>query len=305
MKTKFLTILFICASSSWSFAQNSFKVVALNGKITNAKNLAIKIGENLSPNDQLVVNAGGYVGLSYSKGGTVQINKAGSYKASELENNLVKSKQSATQKYASLVIGEVVKNTDADMHKNPYKYQKVTGSVERIVSLNGDVASTISSVKFKNKYEIAFDKNDIGEGYVTKIKIMDKEGKSTELTPIESKEELLVLDFEDKKFKDKVSSITVNIEQKEGKFKRAVRFSSPKIGEVEKITAEFENFKKQQKNTELSPAEIKMQEGAFWETKKCQFEAMEAYQEAMKIDQENEVFGVAYDSFLVRNHFKN
>ncbi len=300
MKTNFLTFTLMCFVCGYSYAQNTFKVITASGGNINFKNEktnTLKIGEGINANDQITV--GGYVALSYQKGGTVQISKVGTYKVSELEANLLKSKQSATQKYASLVIGEIVKNGDVDTHKNPYKYQKVTGSVERAIS-SGKKISTFVTKRFKDKYNIALNKEELEA--TCNIKLIAT--SNAEIKSFEQTTETFLVDFNDEKLKTQ-PIVTIEIEAKGKNSARQIIIKKPKAQDVKKVKAELDELKNNNKNAEFSSAELKLQEAVIWENQGFELEAMEAYKEAKNLNEEDEIFTIAYNQFLMRKGFKS
>lgn len=294
MKNIFFTLLGVIALPSVMLAQNSFKVVAIKNAKENLKSSGqmLKVGETIALEEKISIGKNGFVGLSYSKGGTVQINKEGTYKLGDLEKKLISSKQSSTEKYVSLVIGEVVKSGDAN---SPYNQQKVTGSVERALSLNG-AKRVLETKRFKNKYDITLE--NASEGY--KITLISPEG--TQIKSFETKEQNFSLDFSDEKLAKPVQIRVIvqplNVEKQ--KMESGFVFKKQKPAFIEATQKEWDALKNNHKNSELSPAEIKLEEAVFWENKGCDFEAMEAYQEAKNINPDEPMFALAYDEYLKR-----
>ncbi|NJO03983.1 MAG: hypothetical protein HC880_21950 [Bacteroidia bacterium] len=130
--TMLFSVLVLLWGTPELWAQSyTFKVLASSGKST-LDNDQLTVGKSIPASASIKVESQSYLSLVHKSGGTVEIGKAGTYNVNELEKELLaRAKQSTSQRYANYIIGELTKAGDKDIHKNPYKYQNVTGSVER------------------------------------------------------------------------------------------------------------------------------------------------------------------------------
>ncbi|MCU0445220.1 MAG: hypothetical protein MUE85_09910 [Microscillaceae bacterium] len=304
MKTLHSIIYFITffILNSQAFAQDfTFKVIASSG--ASHKNTAgkeenkLKLGSKLVAGDKVVVAPASYLGLTYAKGGTVQISVAGTYSVKDLETKLLNSKKSVTEKYANFIIGEMTKGNGADIHKNPYKYQNVTGSVERGFS---DLVVMLpkNSKTFQNEYKLQWYKVDGNKTFTIKITDFTDELIKT----VETTDTTWVLKWDAPEFKDQ-SSVQVKIIPKEKKLTFLTKYSIERL-ESEDLTG----FQKQFKDFETKEignakdANALLNRAVYLEENEMYIDALYAYTEARKLEPKNEIFEIVYNQFLIRRN---
>ena len=304
-------ILFLIAFFVASFyietisAQGLFKVIASSG--TNIKGgIALKIGSQISGTDAISVGAKSYLGLSYTKGGTVQISVAGSYSAKTLETKLLASQKSVSQKYADFVIGEVSKNGNGDISKNPYKYQGVTGSVER--GLYNPVVLLPSNGEFiGDNYLVAWKKyaGEGGESVSYNIRIENEFGEVALKTSTKDLSYKFEPNAKELAEFDMLKVIVEGVGANGKVIRPSIGF---KIGEYvfnrpdqetkTKLIAKYNAFK-ESVGTEQD-ANTAIQEATFFEENGLIADAFNSYKKAMTLEPSNEIFTIAYTQFLIR-----
>ncbi len=103
----FLTV-FNCTSHSQNF---SFKVLASSNHIFKEENKAKKLlvpGILLFQNENILMDYDGYLCLVNSSNQTIEINKKGTYKVSDLEMRLKKNVDSGPTKFVGFILNEVI-----------------------------------------------------------------------------------------------------------------------------------------------------------------------------------------------------
>lgn len=287
-----LLALFFMASGQTSMAQ--FKVLASSGT-SKINATPAKVGIPVSATDNISVSAQSYISLLHTKsGGTVEISKAGTYQAATLEKELLKKASSSTsQRYANYIIGELTKAGDQDIHKNPYKYSNVTGSVER--GETGDILVLMpkTAPALESEYLIQWNSLPGSTGYILEIRN----------------------DFDDLakviETKDTFALVNLNIPELEGfdiakmqiisandKGATSIFFAltKPEEESFTKIQKEFKSL-----NLSDNPnAGEKLEAAQFFEDRNYIADAIKAYQEAITSDPSFEPFQIAFKQFLIR-----
>jgi hypothetical protein len=273
-----------------------FKVMASSGKSTeNAK--LLKVGAALSANDKITIAPTGqtYLALSYSKGGTIQISKAGTYLIKDLEAKLLASKKSVSQKYADFVIGEMTKSGDVNIHKTPYKYQNVTGSVERSMFKSDLVAMLPTVSKFRAKeYRLAW--HHVMGNKTYQLKIMNEFDEVVKTAEVQDTSFVLKTDTPEL---TESEMIKVFLDTKDVKLKYIVKTTLNRMESQfsEKMETQLAEIKK----TFKEDVNGKLQEALLYEDNGLLLEAMQAYEAAMKAEPVSEIYTIAYNQFLIRN----
>lgn len=278
-----------------------FKVIASSAEKTTpntSQNGSLKIGTRLQTNDKITVSNKGYLALAHNQGGTVQISKAGNWTIKDLEANLAKNQKSLGKKYVDFVIGSVVKNGDVDIHKNPHKFQNVTGSVER--ALEKDLV-----VMLPKTSKIIFEENKIHwhalkgtSNYIIEVK--DAMGDIAKTYEVKD----TMLTFNTKDFKDFSDVMTFRVYSKERLKDKSVKLgeygfvpTSPKAKEA--FLKKHEEFKAENKGNE-NTAHYKLLEANFFEENGYLLDALNAYESAVQLSNNEEVYDVALKQFTIR-----
>jgi hypothetical protein len=294
----FFSLVLIISITSYSYAQDyTFKVIASSGSSATQSGAALKVGSKLQNADKVVVKDKSFVGLSYAKGGTVQISKPGTYTITDLEKGLASSKKSVSQKFANYVIGEVTKAGDVDIHKNPYKYQNVTGSVERETFKSAIVLEAPDKSKFfKDTYTLQWHHLAGNKTYVLSIlNDFDEVVKTVEVA-----DTLYTINVNEETNKD-IELIKISIKGKEQPIGKKAEFvlARPTTKEM----AEFKKGWRHEKHSHHGEvtANSKLDDALYLEEHGMLLDAMATYQEAIKLEPEDESFVIAYHQFLMRH----
>ncbi|MCU0446564.1 MAG: hypothetical protein MUE85_16785 [Microscillaceae bacterium] len=279
-----------------------FKVIASSGsthKNSVKEEQKLKIGGKLAAGDKVVVGASSYVGLSYSQGGTAQISIAGTYSVKDLETKLLASQKSVGQKYASFIIGEMTKAGGNDIHKNPYKYQNVTGSVERDVKFNANeiVVLLPKQTSFLvNEYLVKWNKvNEVAE-----YAILIRNNFGEDVKKFNTADTSFVLKLDDKGLLESDQAIlTVTPVGKKIAEPKEYSFNRLDKKDLEHFQKKFNHFKNHEKINEEDAHSI-LNMAVYLEEHGMILDATVAYEKAMNLAKGDEVFEIAYKQFLIR-----
>ncbi|MBN4066180.1 hypothetical protein JYT51_02500 [Candidatus Amoebophilus asiaticus] len=130
-------LLLLCFSITYSNPSEVFKVLAATGDVqiqksgSNAEWETIASGTKLFSDDKLKISGLSYVGLIHSSGKTMELKKAGTYKVSDLAQNITPGSEGVSQKFVDYMINAIAKVDDPSNLSNYQGYMTVTGSVER------------------------------------------------------------------------------------------------------------------------------------------------------------------------------
>lgn len=294
-KQIFLTTLLLLGVIGTVSAQGTFKVIASSGSTTKG-GVGLKIGTSVLASDQITVGAKSYLGLSYAKGGTVQISKAGTYSAKDLETKLLASSKSSSQKYAEFIIGEVVKGGDANIHKNPYAHQNVTGSVERAV-YGISVDLPITTEYLEAQYTFTWKKVIGGTNYNIQIfNNFDEVVKN-----VTTQDTTYTINFASPELKDS-DFVKLVITAKEVSFpdNQVPKFSFIKEENFANKKAKIDKFKKGLGENYQEDAHKQLEFALYLEEQKMLLDAKLAYEKAVKLEPENSTMQAAYEQFKIR-----
>jgi len=151
MKTYTLILALFLSATSTLFAQDElFKVLVTKGdnKYTSATNTtpqALVVGKKLLSNDKVIIGTGGYLGLAHKSGKTIELKTPGTYDVTKLVAQVSTQNASVSEKYVNYVAGQMTSNNE-DLAANRHKYMAVTGSVERGTEKIKPVAPTSATV---------------------------------------------------------------------------------------------------------------------------------------------------------------
>jgi hypothetical protein len=302
MKTTYilaiLTILFFTHSVE---AQTyTFKVIASSGlshKNASTDANKLKVGSTLTTTDKIVVGKESYLGLSYPKGGSVQISKPGTYTVAEVEKGLLASKKTVSQKFANYVIGEVTKSGDVDIHKNPYKYQNVTGSVERGFS---DIVVMLpkKTYTYQNEFKVQWYKVPKNKTYT--VKITDFVGDV--IKTFETQDTTVTFKWDAPEFAEH-DILEFKIIPKEEKITFIGKYLIERLAgaDLEGFKRHFAEFEKQEIGASKDAFSY-LSRAIYFEEKEMHLDALAAYQEALKLEPKNEAIDIAYKQFLIRKN---
>ncbi|TAF67019.1 MAG: hypothetical protein EAZ55_04975 [Cytophagales bacterium] len=304
-----------------AYAQYTFKVLMTVGTVTNGSS-KIFTGATLGPNEQLSVASGSTLSLMYtgSGGGTVTINKGGTYPVKTLEQQLLTYKSqnpSTTGKVINFVIGEMAK-TSGNINEDRNKYMRVTGSVERAseeesFAIKLFLPQTGANNSQKPRYTLSpkvyvfwqpEENEKLGDTYTITIENLAYETiKTFDVTGSS-----FVLDFDEPViFNNQVDgaakTVYVTIASKESPSKISNKYAIVQLYSDDADYADFfqkyQDFKKSQ-DKEMPESMRKIDEAFFFEQNGFIHDVIRCYEEAIALEPENEAYKIAYLGFLQR-----
>jgi hypothetical protein len=301
MKNLLLTLFaLIVMATSVSFGQEEmFKVLASKGAnkiaVPNSSEWRIiKIGEKINKADKITIVENGYLGLAHKSGKTIELKKAGVYPVEKLASEVTAQNATMGKKYVDFVVGEVT-SKDEDMTKNRHKYMAVTGSVERGMN---DIHAFIPRDAYfiTSPLTIKWQATKNVKTYVVKVTNMfDEPIYKTETT-----ETSAVIDLSKVDMKDDKQVFILSIISKENPNIKSDQFAlkhlpKDKSDAISKQTLELK------KDLSDETALNKVVLASFYEENKLLLNAVESYEEAIKMEPEVDDYKGLYSNFLTRN----
>lgn len=170
VKILVLAVVFMALPSAL-FSQTVFKVFILKGgasllRADDSKVVNLKVGDNLSKKDKLMLKGDVYLVINHENGSSVEIKKAGTYKVADLESK-VKNKNDALLKKYSGYIAESIKKSN-----EPEGY---TGGLERGLFTNDFTFLMPKTTKMLNK-DNTFNWNKVEGAKSYMFMIVDENG---------------------------------------------------------------------------------------------------------------------------------
>jgi len=295
----FVFVLFVCVSS---FAQEElFKVLINKGKNSVDHGKPIFTGSKIFKGQVITVSSGGYIGLIYKNGRSMELKVPGDYAADNLEKNALASSGSLSKKYADLVVNEMTKTSEGitdDRKKN----MKVTGSVERGDEDGILLISPKNTDHLGGQMNLKWRKDAASSGgYVIKIKDMFDEPIKSFTTTDTS----LTVNLSDLDLKATKKSFIVSVESKDVKAKVAPTGKLVKVLEGKKAEDLHKELAMVKEEAGDESALSKIILATFCEQNKLYLEAIHYYEQAMQLEPQIEEYRFAYENFLVRNDMKS
>ena len=294
-KSALLALTFFLASS-FAFAQDElFKVLASKGgnKLQTSGTSewkAVFVGKKLTKGDKITIAENGYLGLAHKNGKTIELKKAGTYEVSKLAGEVASQNATTTTKYVNYLAGEMGKTGGEDMSKNKYKYMAVTGSVERGSGIAIIAPKTVEALN--NSLTIEWRSEPGAKGYVVEVTNLFGDVVST----IETKDTSAVINLNKTKEKIYVTKVSLKDNQNFVGELKIQYGSDDKSKELDKQLAELN------KQLPEENALNKMIFASFYEDNKLFLEALQNYQNAIKLQPDVEDYKLAYNQFLERNN---
>ena len=310
--SKLKTIFAFVIAALFSFAVQAqdyaFKVTSIKG-VAKADGKALFVGTKIQSAQTIVVQEGALVNIAHSNGKTLNISKAGTYKVADLAKGCTAPKGSLSEKYASFVLNELTSGKSSGSNGDN---KSKTGSVERTVIIgaeptsksfvnfmankNTKVASTQVTLKWninESKYE-----EETVESYTFVVTDL----MSNELLRVSTKEPMYTLDLTDEKFSSIMGNalhyrVLVNGDEKQQSEEYLLKIIDGE--EAVKIKEDMASLSGD--NTALD----KMILAKYFEDKGLYANAMYAYEEAVKLSENNEMYENLYQAFLDRNYLTN
>ena len=306
MKTKLslFSLMLCCLLIGTASAQEmAFRVLASKGmNSVDAQNL--RIGSKVNANQSITVGADSYLGLAHKSGKTLELKKAGTYKAADLEAKLTSKASGVTSKYIDFVASELAKKDDANAMARRYKHMSKTGAVTRggidpidlMLEKKHDVLGNQVAILWHLNEKLPAVKPETVSGY--KVVVKNLFGETLEEFTLEADQNMFILNIEDEKLKSqtqiayKITALGDNAMASSEQMltKMTKENSSEKYADYEILS---------QNNTALGKIIL----AKYLEEQLLLPEAMVAYHEALTLESEVEAYQTLYDEFMTRTGF--
>lgn len=303
---KLLAVALFLVSYAASAQSYVFKVLANKGtnsyKSSGSEWSPLKTGQSLNADDELKLSKEAYIGLMHSSGKTLEVKSEGTHKVSTLASSLKSKNSSVASKYADFVINKM---SDDGGESDYRKSLGATGAVDRALS-----SGAMLKIMAHSSSDI------INDQVVIRWNEPEQEGEKEEITY-----QLVfsnMFDDEIKKEETTKTSFMLNmaeepfasLDNKFVKVKVTVKgndLSSDEYAITTKPEEESLEIKKTlsqlRGEVEESTALDNIVLAAFYEEHNLLLDALTAYERAIAIAPNVEIYEKAYADFLIRNNF--
>lgn len=294
MKARLITLLVLILTTNGLIAQNyTFKVLASKGK-TEIKSASgwqdLKVGASLIDTDEIKVSENSYLGLMYFKGKPLELKQAGSFKVSAL----VPRAESGTS--------VVMKYTDFILSSNEQKKNRLTatGAVHRgikdviIVFLPGTEKADLYGDKIGLQWA--------ADGITGPYEVIFTNLLEDKLARFETTENQLSVSLNEGLFQ-KETNIMVKVVSK----------ANPGQGSKDYVIKKLKGQDREKFAKSITEISSSLDEGSalskyimagYYEENFLLNDALTAYQEAIKLAPDVDMYKEAYAEFLVRLGFE-
>jgi len=296
-KIAFLTTLLALSVSSICAQDYAFKVLANKG--TNEVKSGdswepLKIGTILKSGDEVRIGANAYVGLVHNSGKPLEVKAARVYKVSDLEDQVGAASTSVLQKYTDFILSS---------NEGQGNRLTATGAVHRDIRLQPNQIKLCLPDKdfaaiFSNTAIVRWETQDVEGPYVVTVRNMFEDV----LTRVETSENQFVINLDDEKYANEAAWLV------EVSAKTDSRIVSPS-----KLIKRLPPAENQRVASELEQMRDVLAEGSamsryilatFYERNNLVIDAINAYEEAVRLEPEVETFRAEYDAFLKRHQLQ-
>jgi hypothetical protein len=294
MKTRWITLFVLLLTTNGLIAQNyTFKVLASKGKteIKSANGWQdLKVGASLIATDEIKVSENAYLGLMHSNGKPLEIKEAKSYKVSDLVTRLG-SGSSVLNKYTDFIL------SSNDQKKNRLT---ATGAVHRgikdviIVFLPGTEKADLYGDKIGLQWA--------SDGITGPYEVIFTNLLEDKLARFETTENQLTVSLNEGLFQ-KETNIMVKVVSK----------ANPGQGSKDYVIKKLKGQDREKFTKSITEISSSLEEGSalskyimagFYEENFLLNDALTAYQDAIKLAPDVDMYKEAYAEFLVRLGFE-
>lgn len=300
MNTHKLTLLstLIACCSVVSAQDYAFKVLAIKGsnEVKSGESWQpLKTGASLKSGDEVKLGDNAYVGLVHNSGKPVEVKEAGVHKVSALESK-VGTGASVLNKYTDFILS----SNSAEAKKNRLS---ATGAVHRATPTGVPASIKVRLPEkdfaglFNRTAVINWESPEAGP-YVVTLKNMFEDVLLKE----ETAETSFRLDLSNEKFASETAilvEVSLKSDPKEVSRQHLIKRLSP--AELEKVSLAVKELRNE---VGEETAMNKIYFATFYEHNNLLIDAINAYEEAIKLEPEVPSFKESYDEFLVRNNLK-
>ncbi len=301
MKTKYVIFSFLMLCVPLANAQDFlFKVMASKGG-NKVESSQLTSGKKIYKNQKISVVNGGYVSLVHNTGKTVELNKAGTYNASELATKFVKKSDGFASRYTNFVLAGM-DNTGKTGNAN------VTGAVHRgadfmepqdgkpILLYTSNLDNNHNFMLKSNPGVIKWDMSEenTAKAYVVELKNLEEQVVfTTEVT-----DNSAVLDLTDVELKDPAYLLSVRGKDSEDLVsKDALIKIIEDEDDVQEAEKELSGLKSE---LDLTQAVDNLVLARYYEEKEMYLNAVGCYEKALEIAPGVDSYQNAYTQFLQR-----
>jgi hypothetical protein len=310
MKTSrnFLVVVILLANFSAGAQDYVFKVLANKGentvKLMGKEWSPLKTGQSLNLGDEVKLSADAYLGLMHNSGKTLEVKSSGEYKINALANSLNTKSSSVASKYADFVLNQMSDDGESGDYR---KSQGATGAVDRALASGAKIKVMAHSSTDIINPEVVIRwsaPKQVGEIEELTYSIIFSNLFDEAIKTIETTETAYKLDMNSAPFNE--------LENKFVKVKVTVKGKDLKSEEYA-IIVKPEDESKEIKNTLIElKTEVKEENAldnlvmaAFYEDNNLLLDALTAYERAIEIAPEVDIYQKAYEDFIIRNGFAN
>jgi hypothetical protein len=300
---KYTIIFAFLLSSTLTFAQDElFKVLVTKGdnKFTSPTNTvaqALLVGKKLSSTDKVIIGTGGYLGLAHKSGKTIELKTPGTYDITKLVGQVNTQNASVSEKYVNYVAGQMTSSNE-DLAANRHKYMAVTGSVERGTEKIKPIAPTTATVLDElavlkwNAVKIASTKT-FAKAYIVTITNMFDDVLSTQ----ETTDTEIVIDLNKLNLKTE-KNLVWTVKVKEDPTLISDKYNLQYVSDDSKATQLHNQFATLKSELGEETALNKLVLASFCADNKLTLNAMEYYEEAIKMEPDVDEYKVLYGKYM-------
>lgn len=297
MKAKHVAFLaLLLFFSSFAMGQGyTFKVLANKGessvKVGSADWTPVKTGLTLNEGDQIKVSSNSYVGLMHSSGKTLELKNEGVVNVKELAANISSGSTSVASKYADFVLSKM-SGEDAKSGR-----LAATGAVERATDKASLKMLMPSSVEVLSSSPlIRWSELEKDKSYIVTVKDMFDEVLMTR----ETNEAGIRLNFEDEALAGQ-KLLIVNVKVKGNESMASSDYGIKKLDKEEaKKLMEEKNALESEIDPQSALGYIYL--ASFFEQNNLLIDALNSYEQAIKLNPDVTDFKNAYEAFILRNN---
>lgn len=297
---KYTLIFALFISTLSAFAQDElFKVLVTKGdnKFSTGTTAAqsLVVGKKLYAADKIIIGTGGYLGLAHKSGKTIELKTPGTYEVSKLVSQVNTQNASVSEKYVSYVAGQMTSNNE-DLAANRHKYMAVTGSVERgdekIKPIAPNLASVLDELVILKWNAVKIDKS-LAKTYVVTITNMFDET----LLSQETADTQLIVDLAKLNLKTEKTLVWI-VKVKEAPSYTSEKHSLNYITDDTKATDLHTQFTSLKAALPEETAINKLVFASFFAENNLTLNAMEYYEEAIKLEPEVDEYKLIYGKYM-------
>ena len=297
MKKLTLLSAFILLMTIMASAQDpAFTIILSKGTNTHGVDGALNqviLGETLMDNEEVNIADGGYMAIVHDKSGiSLELQKGGSYKVSDLIQHVSEQSNTVLSKYGKFLMSKLNPEGTGNQNLN------VTGAVERGDADFIKVFLPMVTNVYGDELLITWQQTDDLQDYVVTI----KDSRDQVIMKQDVKGNKYKLSFESSMLMDK-KLLIVNVRSKSNQSFLSKDYGINRISEDQKqgIKYEYEHL------VDIADADnviSKLLIASFFEENELLGDAISYYDQAFALSPDTDGFDKLYNNFLYRNNLK-